>query len=370
MQKLLVIFALCLTAAPAMAEKKLIDVPGRRATSRRGRGYRPETLVRALRIKHNKIRSAPAKVAAVPDLKRTEAALAKPGNTIDRYNLYRRLEGTPFDIGRGKGYDNYRREVPYRYRTEEGLWGYKTVENSGVLPTYQQYVSKSIREAKSAEGLLARAKTVESALRSYMDGRFVGGRAKWREKLKAATDEQLFDAARTMINRINDMSHGKTIPQERVGSGSSSSSFSHKTTFTRASSSASSSFHLNQLVPNAATYTFNVADGANKGRSTMIPQEARTVVEMGIHVQDIQRELGNRKSQYATPLSRWVNNSRLSFQGVSGRTGAEVRMDRVSVEALKLKGMGILSPRMARMLDFKKAQTARQAVSSTNPLLD
>lgn len=91
---------------------------------------------------------------------------------------------------------------------------------------------------------------------------------------------------------------------------------------------------------------------------------------MGIQIQDINRELGSRKSKFAAPVARWVGNSGLSFQGVSHRSGAEVRMDRASVEALKLQGTGILSGRMVKLLEFERARTARQAMDDTNPLLD
>jgi hypothetical protein len=173
-----------------------------------------------------------------------------------------------------------------------------------------------------------------------------------------------------MIGRINDMAHGKSVQEQKVGSGRSSSSYSHKTLFTSASASSSSSFELSQLIPNAATYTFRVADGANHGRGDIIPQRARSVVEMGIQVQDINRELGRRKSRFAAPVARWVGSSTLSFEGVSGKRGAEVRMDRASVEALRLQGMNILSPRMVKMLEFEKKQTTRRAMNDTNPLLD
>jgi hypothetical protein len=375
---MLVVFALLLVAPTASAQKPgLVDVPGRRAESRRGRGYRPETLVRALRMSYHRGQIAPAKAAAIPTLQSAQQKLADGAGTMRRGDLGTILNKTPYSIGEYYGYADFRKDVPHRYVEKDTGWRIKVVENPKAVPRWKEYVAQSIVDAKAAKKLAARRPLVETALTDHMDKRFVAGRSKWKKALATADETQLFDAARTMILRVNDLAHSKTIPQEQVGSGSSHSSHSHKTLFTSSSASSSSYFRLNQLVPNAATYTFNVADGAKLSRRSMIPHEARAVVEMGVQIQDIQRELQRRKSDYASPLSQWVNNTRLAFNGAKRQdrygydmtTRVEVRMDRVGVEALGLQSLGVLSPRMKQMLQFEKAQTARQTASSPNPLL-
>jgi len=375
-REMLVALALLLAAPPASAQKPLVDVPGRRAESRRGRGYRPETLVRALRMSYDRSQIAPAKAAALPNLQNAKGQLETRASSMKRDDLGALLSHTPYNIG-SSGYTDFRKDVPYRYVEKDTGWRMTTVENPKAIPRWKEYVAESIVDAKGAEKLASRRSLVETALTGHMDKRFVSGRKSWKKALSTADEGQLFDAARTMILRINDLAHSKTIPREPVGSGGSSSSHEHKTLLTKSSGSSSSYFRLNQLVPNAATYTFNVADGPNLSRGRMIPHEARAVVEMGVQIQDIQRELQRRRSDFASPLSQWVNNTRLAFHGAPRQNAygddrtvkAEVRMDRVGVEALKLGGLGILSTHMKKMLRFEKAQTARQTVSSPNPLL-
>lgn len=365
----LVVLALSL-AATVRAQPPLVEVPGRRAESRRGRGYRPDALVRALRMSHNQSHLAPARAAALPWVQKAQEQLATPGTKMTRDQLSKILSNTPFEIGKRYYEPGYRKDVPPRFVKDDSGWRTKTVENPEALPIWKQYVAKSLGEAEAAKRLLERRPPVEKALTAYMDRRFVSGRGKWKEILASADESQLFDAARTMMLRINDIAHNKRVPQEQVGAGASYSSHQSKTLLTRSSAASGSNFHLNQLVPHAATFVFKVADGANLTRGSMIPHEARAVVEIGIQIQDIQRELQRRRSELAAPVARWVDGSRLSFNGVGQKGAVEIRMDRASVEAVRLESMGILSPKLKGMLATEKSKTANRAMSNPNPLLD
>ncbi len=140
-------------------------------------------------------------------------------------------------------------------------------------------------------------------------------------KLTASKPEELVRRAVELITVLDHKANHREVSSQKVGSGYSSSSFSHQTLLTSASGSSSSSWSLSQLLPESTSYTFNVTlfgvrarIDASSVRPGHLPVEARRFVQMGLELNAISRELTRLQHPDGAKLASWINNSKINFQ--------------------------------------------------------